>query len=366
MQIIISEEQYRLLVETDFIDQVYNKGKEVAGKFVDVHKNVAKNILPSDAYKAVSTGAKKLYDTAGKTLQSDWWYLVPGISSVKLTADVISTLRKMGKQTFYQNMEMIREGAASAAGIGVAVALDVIGAGEIINPAFWICFLVYDIWLWASKGIKNLFNIFIDIIGAVTAGASTKWGKALLGKLGKWLSGNIASAAKGMAKETPALFKFFKNAVGFFSKMGGMVTNFFKVTVPKLIQKMPILKSGLLAMEKGLGKIQQFAQELTVAFGTSEVRAIGGEVAQSAEHGLGGEAAHGAHNKLGHTAQHYGKHYAQHQIAHEVGGKLFGHGGHEGAKHIPKLLTKGKQIVKPNPILTTRNTGYKYPNKNIA
>jgi hypothetical protein len=256
---------------------------------------------------------------------------------------------KFQHMTFQETMEAIREFASGAKGIGVAVALDALGIGEIINPVFWILFLLYDIWLWFKKGVKNLFNIVIDIIGIITAGASTTYGKQVLGKLGNYLKGGVSSFVEGMAKETPQFFKWFSKLTKFFSTIISKVSTVVTETLPKLSQKLPMLSGGLNGMKGMLGSLKGFLLEIE----------------QSVAKFAGEEFSHEAQ----HLAKHYGKHYAEHEIAHDVVGAAVGHGGeHVAKKVLPKMVAqKGKQTVKP---LTTRNSNYKQPtqnpNRNIA
>lgn len=256
---------------------------------------------------------------------------------------------KFQHMTFQETMEAIREFATGAMGIGVAVALDALGIGEIVNPVFWVLFLIYDIWLWFKKGVKNLFNIIIDIIGVVTAGASTTYGKQILGKLGNYLKGGVSSFVEGMAKETPQFFKWFSKLAKFFSKIIGKVTSLFTETIPKLINKLPMLKAGLMELKGSIGGLKTVLSEIEKALAE-----FGGE-----------EFAH----ETQHLAKHYGKHYAEHELAHDVVGAAVGHGGeHITKKVLPKMVAQsGKKTVKP---LTTRNSNYKQPtqnpNRNIA
>jgi len=251
--------------------------------------------------------------------------------------------------TFQETMEAIREFASGAKGIGVAVALDALGIGEIVNPVFWVLFLIYDIWLWFKKGVKSLFNIIMDIIGVVTAGASTTYGKQILGKLGNYLKGGVSSFVEGMAKEAPQFFKWFSKLIKYSSTIISKVSTVVTETLPKITQKLPMLSGGLKGMGGMIGPIKGFLLELE----------------QSIAKFTSGELAH----EIDHLATHYGKHYAEHEIAHDVVGKVVGHGGeHVAKKVLPKMVAQtGKKTVKP---LTTRNSNYKQPtqnpNRNIA
>jgi hypothetical protein len=251
-----------------------------------------------------------------------------GIRSDKNYKEVEKTINSLSPElkakfqnmTFEETMEQIREFATGAKGIGVAVALDAMGIGEIINPVFWILFLLYDIWLWFSKGVKNLFNIIIDIIGIVTAGANTSYGKQVLGKLGNYLKGGVSTFVEGMAKETPQFFKWFSKLTKFFSTIISKVSTVVTETLPKLAQKLPMLSEGLNGMKGMLGSLKGFLSQIE-----QSIAKFGGE-----------ELSH----ETQHLAKHYGKHYAEHQISHDAVGKVVGHGGHNVAKHGDKVMAK--------------------------
>jgi hypothetical protein len=310
MRILITEEQYLMMLEqrSDYaIDRQSNAISNAAG------------IRPDKDYKQVE-----------KTINS----LSPQLKA------------KFQNMTFEETMEQIREFASGAKGIAVAVALDAMGIGEIINPVFWILFLLYDIWLWFSKGVKNLFNIIIDIIGILTAGANTSYGKQVLGKLGKWMKGGISMFVEGMAKESPQFFNWFVKLSKFFSRIIGKVTTVATETIPQLIQKIPFLAEGLNGVKNSIGNVKVFLSEIEAS-----IAKFAGE-----------EATH----ETQHLAKHYGQHYAQHQISHDAVGGVVGHGGHTAGKHLPKMVAQTKQVPKRNPIITTKNTGSQYSNKNIA
>lgn len=326
MRVLISEEQYILM-------------KEAFGDYqMDRMTNAVSN--------AIGVRPDKEYKQVEKTLNS----LSPQVKA------------KFQNMTFEQTMEVIREFMSGAMGIGVAVALDAIGVGEIINPVVWILFLIYDCWLWFKKGSANWFNIIIDIIGAVTAGAQTSWGKAQLGKLGKFMSGTMESLVKGMAKETPQLFKWLSGITKFFTRIIAKIGTLFTETIPRLANKIPTISKGLYGLKSAVGGLRTALTKLA--------QLLEMEGANVAAHGAENLAVHGAEHAGEHgvadLAKHYGQHYAQHQVAHDAVGGLVGHGGHHGGKHLPKMVVQNKQVPKNKPILTTRNTGSQYPNKNIA
>ena len=321
MRILITEEQYFMMLEqrSDYgIDRQSNAIMNAAG------------IRPDKQYKEVE-----------KTINS----LSPQIKA------------KFQNMTFEETMEAIREFISGAMGIGVAVALDAMGSGEIINPVVWILFLIYDFWLWAKKGVANWFNIIIDIIGIVTAGASTSWGKTMLGKLGKYMSGTIESLVKGMAKETPQLLKWLRGITRFFTGIMTKVGTLFAEAIPKLAQKIPTISKGLYGLKSSVGGLKLFLSKLAQLLEMEGAHAAENIAVHGAEHA--GE--HGA----GDLVKHYGKHYAEHQITHDAVGGVVGHGGHTAGKHLPKTVVQTKQVPKRK-IITPKNTGSQYPNKNIA
>jgi len=338
MKVLINEEQYILMKELfdDYqVDRMTNSVLNATG------------VRPDKEYKQVEKAINI------NSLSPQWQ-------------------EKFKKMTSEQTMEAIREFMSGAWGIGVAVALDAIGVGEIINPVVWILFLIYDCWLWFKKGAANWFNIIIDIIGAVTAGAQTKWGKMMLGKLGKYMSGTMESLVKGMAKETPQLFKWLSGITKFFTRIIAKVGTLFTESIPRLANKIPTISKGLYGLKSAVGGLRTALTKLA--------QLLEMEGANVAAHGAENLAVHGAEHAGEHgvadIAKHYGKHYAQHQIAHDAVSSLVGHGGHEVSRHIPKMVAQNKQVrkmvaqnkqvPKNKPILTTRNTGSQYPNKNIA
>ena len=123
----------------------------------------------------------------------------------------------------------------------------------------------------------------------------------------------------------------------------------FKSEVPKLIEKLPFLKNGLTAMEGAIGNVKGFLSQF--------------------ESSLVGGAEHAAENELGHSVGHFGKHYAQHyaqhQIAHDAVGGLVGHGGHQVAKHTPKLIAQNKNKKTNQPIMA-QNMNKNRKGKNIG
>jgi hypothetical protein len=265
-------------------------------------QNLNENLLDDagkTADKFVSAGDKYL------GLNSDWWYLVPGMQGIKLGRDEISALRTLQKQTFEQNMESIREFASGIKGAVVAVALDVAGVGEIINPVFWGLYTVYDLWLWSKKGVLNMFNLIMDVICLATAGAATAFVKGFKSVMAPFAKAGTSKFISAMAKKAPKLFqylsKIIKGSSSILSKASAQMAKGIQI----LSKKFPFLLKGLTSMKSGLGVLKGFLHEIEVA--------ISHEVAHFAEH----------------TVQHYG----QHQVAHAVVGNVVGHGGNHGGGH---------------------------------
>ena len=281
----------------------------------DLHRIIERVISEQRSDYGIDRQSNAIMNAAGIRPDKQYKEVEKTINS--LSPQLKSTFQKM---TFEETMESIREFATGAMGIGVAVALDAIGIGEIINPVFWILYLLYDIWLWFKKGVKNLFNIIIDIIGVITAGASTTYGKQVLGKLGNYLKGGVSTFVEGMAKETPQFFKWFSKLTKFFSTIIAKISTVITETLPKLAQKLPMLSGGLNGMRGMLGPLKGFLTEIEQLIAKS-----GGE-----------ELAH----ETQHLAKHYGTHYAEHQVAHDAVGKVVGHGGHNVAKPITKKMAK--------------------------
>lgn len=290
----------------------------------DLHRIIERVISEQRSDYAIDRQSNAIMNATG--VRSDKNYKAVEKTINDLSPQLKSTFQKM---TFEETMESIREFATGAMGIGVAVALDAIGIGEIINPVFWILYLLYDIWLWFKKGVKNLFNIIIDIIGVITAGASTTYGKQVLGKLGNYLKGGVSTFVEGMAKETPQFFKWFSKLTKFFSTIIAKISTVITETLPKLAQKLPMLSGGLNGMKGMLGPLKGFLTEIEQLIAKS-----GGE-----------ELAH----ETQHLAKHYGTHYAEHQVAHDAVGKVVGHGGHNVAKPITKIMAKNTNYKGNNP-----------------
>jgi len=247
---------------------------------------------------------------AGKMvgLDSDWAYLtqsIPGLNLVKPTYDIVNAFRTMQKQTFEQNMESIREFMSGFKGATIAVALDTMAIGEVLNPSFWGLYTVYDLWLWSKKGVLNMFNLIMDVICLATAGAATAFVKGFKSVMAPFAKAGTSKFISAMAKKAPKLFqylsKIIKGSSSILSKSSAQMAKGIQI----LSKKLPFLLKGLTSMKSGLGVLKGFLHEIEVA--------ISHEVAHFAKH----------------TVQHYG----QHQVAHAVVGNVVGHGGNHGGGH---------------------------------
>jgi hypothetical protein len=268
------------------------------------------------ADKAISVGDKYL------GLNSDWWYLVPGMQGIKLGRDEISALRTLQKQTFEQNMESIREFASGIKGAAVAVALDIVGVGEIINPVFWGLYTVYDLWLWAKKGVLNMFNLIIDVICLATAGLGQRFVKGFKSVMAPFAESGTSKFIAAMAEKAPKLFeyltKIMEGSSSFFSKASSQMTKGIQL----LSEELPFLTKGLESMKSSLGSLKGFLHEIEEAIS----------------------------HEIAHFTKHTGKHYAQHQLGHEVVGRVVGHGGGHAVSHIkPNVLKTKSNFIKRRP-----------------
>jgi hypothetical protein len=301
-------------INEDLTDDVWNAGKQAldtAGKKAD---------------KIIDAGDKYL------GLKSDWWYLTP-LAGLKLTYDQTRALRALQTQTFEQNMEGIREVASGIKGTTIAVALDLTGAGEIINPIFWGLFAVYDCWLWSEKKILDLLNFIMDIVGVATSGAGTGIVKGATASLKSVARAEVKTFVSVMAKKAPKLFqylsKLLKGSSGIISKVVSQATKGIAV----LSKKLPFMAKGFASMKKGIGAFKGLMVKLEEAFS----------------------------KELVHFGQHIGKHTVQHKVAHDVVAKAVGQEHGEGGGHNEKGSTGVAKNSTPIPRYIMVN-GVKKPN----
>lgn len=243
MQFIITEDQHRLLIETGFLDQAYNLGNKAINTATNTAKKVAGNVTNT----LVAAGDK----VGLGTLKSDWWYLVPGLGNLKMSYDTVKGLRQMGKQTFEQNMELIRQVASGNVGTGVAAALDAIGVGEIVEPGFWSLFFNYDSWM-ASTGKVNILYIILDFIGVATAGVGGKFAKQWLNKLGWTKKFGVEELTQTMKTKMPTFFNYLLKLLKNVSSWITSIATKSKTVINQLINKIPFMKNGLLKIATGL------------------------------------------------------------------------------------------------------------------
>lgn len=310
----------------------------------DLHRIVKRVIREKDNEineldfgNAVDAGLK-----VGKTLglDSDWAYLTqtfPGLEMVKPTYDIVNAFRTMQKQTFEENMEQIREYMSGFKGMVISVALDTLAIGEVLNPVFWGLFAVYDSWLWGKRGVLNMLNIIMDLVGVATVGIGAKFVKGFKSVLGSAVKSEISTFIKIMAKKAPKLFQYIKPL---FKDAGAIM----KAITPQLQKGIAILSKKIPSMAKGLQTMK------------SGISTVSGVLAQL-ERVIGHEGVH--------FAKHVVKHDVQHKVAHAVAGGVVGHGeGHgEGGGHGEKQGTHLTQNKKPQtiPRYITVN-GIKKPN----
>lgn len=273
-------------------------------------------------------------------LDSDWAYVTqsfPGLSLVKPTYDVVKSFRTMQKQTFEQNMEAIREYMGGFKGVVIAVALDTLAIGEILNPALWGFYLNYDCWKWAAKKDLNMTNIIMDIIGIVTAGAGAATAKEVKAVLGAELKVGIDVAVGMIASKAPKLFKYLssiiKNSASILQKAMSQASR----GITLLSKKIPSMAKGLISLKSGFSTMKTVLKQLETA--------IAKRVGKGAVH----------------TGEHIAKHYVQHKVGHNVVASATGEGHGEG--HGEKQGTHLAQNNKPQtiPRYITVN-GVKKPN----
>lgn len=277
-------------------------------------------------------------------LDSDWAYVTqsfPGLSMIKPTYDVVKAFRTMQKQTFEENMEAIREYMGGIKGVVIAVALDTLAIGEVLNPALWGFYLNYDCWKWSAKKDLNITNIIMDIVGIVTAGAGAATAKEVKAVLGAELKVGVDVAVGMIASKAPKLFKYLSSIIkGSSSILQKAMTQATK-GIAILSKKIPSMAKGLQGLKSGFSTMKAVLKQLEGAL----AKKIG--------------------KKGVHAGQHVVKHYTQHKVGHNVvasatgeGHGEGGHGGGHGEKHatpttqnkqtIPRYITVNG-VKKPNP-----------------
>lgn len=305
---VIREKNNQSKLNEDLTDDLWNAGKQAvdtvgkaAGKAIDAGGKVAD--------KAIEAGEKYL------ALKSDWWYLTP-LAGVKLTYDEVRALRAMQKQTFEQTMEGIRDVAGGVKGVVIAVALDAAGVGAVINPVFWGLFAVYDIWLWAEKGILNLFNIIMDIISVATAGVGAAFVKGFKSILGPVAKSGTAKFVSVMAKKAPKLFeylaKLMKNSSGIISKISSQAA----IGIKELSKRLPFMTKGLQSMKSGINTLKGFMTQLEKA--------------------------------ISHEMVHFGKHILKHKAEHKIADAAVSSVVGKEPQTIPRYIAVNG-VKKPNP-----------------
>lgn len=244
-------------VNEDLVDTAWNAGKQVGNKIMDT---------------AISAG-----DKIG--LSSDWWSLVPG---VKIPYESMKFARQMQKQPFEKTMEDIRSFASGVKGTVVAVILDAVEVGAIINPVFWGLYTIYDCWL-ASINKLNIFNIIMDIIGVATAGVGAAFVKKFFSILGPFAKSGVGGFVNAMMTKAPKLFNYvapiLKNGASIISKAVGM----FNKAVPQLSKKLPFLASGLQKMKSGITYLQNFIKSFNATITAASTKRIGQTATQVAK-----------------------------------------------------------------------------------
>lgn len=250
-------------------DDIWNAG----AKAVDTVGKVAGQV----ADKSIEAGNKYL------ALKSDWWYLVPGLNGMKLGYDEVQALRAISKQTFEQTMEGIRDVASGIKGFVASLALDAVGAGEVVNPIFWGLFATYDCWLWAKKNMLNMFNIIMDIIGVATAGVGAAFVKGFKSVLGPVAKSGTAKFIYVMKTKAPELFnyllKILKGSKAIISKIATQT----EIGIKELSKKFPFMVKDLQSMRSGVGTLKGFMAELETAVGAGTYNYVKKVVKQKVE-----------------------------------------------------------------------------------
>lgn len=239
-------------------------------------------------------------------LDSEWANILssyPGLSFVKPTYDGVKAFRTMQKQTFEENMEQIRQYAGGTKGVITAVALDMVGVGEIINPTFWGVYLIYDCWRWAEKGVQDLFNILMDIISLATAGAGAAFAKGFKKIMAPVAKSSVSKFINFMAKNAPELFKYVSKIIKNSANIIKMASGQFYKAFSGLKTRLPMLSKGFEGLKTGFSTFRTIMKELEEAVG----------------------------HELSHGAKHIVQHKAEHGVAHAAVAKATGQGHGEGS-----------------------------------
>ena len=287
-----------------------------------------KEINELNVGNAVDAGLK-VGETLG--LDSDWANILnsyPGLSFVKPTYDGVKAFRTMQKQTFEENMEQIRHYAGGVKGVATAVALDMVGAGAIINPTFWGVFLIYDCWLGGKKGTYDLFNIIMDIIGVATAGVGAAFAKGFKSIMAPVAKSSVSKFVGFMAKNAPKLFEYFSKIIKNSASIFKTVNSQFYKAFSGFKTKLPMLTKGFESLKSGFSTFRTLMKQLEQAVG----------------------------HKISHGVKHFVKHKIEHKVADDVVSSVVGKGEKQGTnltqnkkpQTIPRYITVNG-IKKPNP-----------------
>ena len=221
-----------------------NKGVQAVKTGVQTVKTGIKN-LPQTIKTGINKGVEMTKKVAKvgrsyltKFLDSEFAYLVPGFTAVKLTWDaqrlIEKNWEKIKKMTFEDWVEAFRGFLNGVAGVAIQILLALTGIGNIAN---WIAnglILIYDIaYQGIGKGNWNWYNILTSAISLVATGAG-----AVLKPLAGVLKGVTAGSKLGPAlAKSPQVFNkiapFIKSMGGGIGKIMGWVMKAFTTFTTK-------------------------------------------------------------------------------------------------------------------------------------
>jgi hypothetical protein len=245
--------------------------------FKSAPKRTEKGVIDS----ALELGDKAV-NWADKNLgmDSDWWLLVPGLNTLKLTRDQYKALRFFQTATPDQMIEGIRDFLGGLKGSLLTIGLDAVGVGEIAEPIIWSLMLAYDCYKYVEKGILNLIDIIADCAAILSAGLGAWIGKAWKG---------LAKPAKEAGQEVSALIKWVQNNLpSFYPYIQKVVKNIdtliksaatnAKLGLRMLKQKLPVIGPTIKAIEKGITYIpkvlDKIEKSLTKSVGETGQKAV--------------------------------------------------------------------------------------------
>lgn len=235
----------------DFINKGVQMGKDVVNKGIEVGKKVV---------SAVSPYVKKFLD-------SEFAYLVPGVTTVKLAYDankIYQNWDKIKKMTFENWAEAFRAFLNGTTGVVIQIVLALTGYGNIAN---WIAnglMLIYDVaYQGIGKGNWNWYNILTSAIALVATGA----GAAAFKIVGPLLKGVTAASKVGPAiAKSPQVFAKVAPLVKSMGSGIGKIMGWVMKAFSGFSAKFPLIGRFLKPLGGAVSKIKGYLDEVVKGF----------------------------------------------------------------------------------------------------